>query len=165
MIKPGYTRDYTYAPSLKGAATREVAFRVNHTAKTMNSGVSQNYIGESKDAGFKHRVENPYDDKLQDKFGVKTSTSYKKRRLMPSEVDAEMLEGEDKKDTRARQRAASFGQNPRSAHSSPNPKHYLESSTFGKSRVYHGDAGGEDKKDTKARQRAQTRLGGIPLRA
>jgi len=81
---------------------------------------------------------------------------------MPSEVDAEMLEGEDKKDTRARQRAASFGQNPRSAHSSPNPKHCLEFSTFGKQKVYHEN---EDKKDTKAKQRAQTRLDGIPPRA
>lgn len=105
-LKRGYTRDYTYAPSMKGTVAPDVAFRVNHTNKTMNNGVSQKYAGESSDAGFNHRVENPYKDKLQDKFGAKqASTAYKKRRLTSSEIDAEMLAGEDKNDSKARQRA------------------------------------------------------------
>ena len=106
-IKRGFTRDYTYAPPLTGVAREDAALAASHTHKSHAGGTTQSYSGPIGESGFKHRVENPYEDKRARRFGIKTSeTSYKKRRLTIAEVDDELLEGEASNDTKARQRAS-----------------------------------------------------------
>jgi hypothetical protein len=106
-IKRGFTRDYTYAPKLTGVAREDVALAVSHTNKSRENGTTQSYSGPIGDSGFKHRIDNPYEDKRARKFGIKTSeTMYKKRRLTTAQIDNELREGEAKDDTKARQRAA-----------------------------------------------------------
>lgn len=104
--KRGFTRDYTYAPPLLGVARPDVAFAASHTMKTIASGTTQLYAGQSNTAGYKHQVENQYQDRREEKFGIKTAGTYKDARLTSEEIDLEIKAGEDKTDKYVRQRAA-----------------------------------------------------------
>ncbi|KAH9906376.1 hypothetical protein F4778DRAFT_645010 [Xylariomycetidae sp. FL2044] len=98
-------RDAAHLPGrLLGTANRAVAALAGHSAHTMNSGITREYIGDAQELIWNKRAASSFVDEQAPKFAA---TPFQPVRNSTRDINAYMESHDmDKSDTAARQRAS-----------------------------------------------------------